>query len=68
MTKILRAVTITRRNITNTVNNIESRLKLYQGDSIGNITTQLDSLTKDLVTFNDKTQEIRLSLTTIFEL
>ena len=47
MTKILRAVTIARRNITNTVNDIKSRLKLYQGDSIGNITTQVNSLTKD---------------------
>ena len=68
VTKILRSVTIARRNVTNTVNDLKSRLKLYQGDSIGNITTQMDSLTKDLGTFNDCIQEIRSSLTTIFEM
>ena len=67
MTKILRAVTIARRNITNTVNDIKSRLKLYQGDNIGNITTQMDSLTKDLVIFNDHIQEIWSVLTSNFE-
>ena len=68
VTKILSAVTSARRKVTNTVNDLKSRLKLYQGDSIGNITTQMDSLTKDLGTFNDCIQEIRSSLTTIFEM
>ena len=67
VTEILRAVTIARRNITNTVNDIKSRLKLYQGDNIGNITTQMDSLTKDLVIFNDRIQEIWSVLTSNFE-
>ena len=68
VTKILSAVTSARRKVTNTINDLESRLKIYQGDSIGNITTSLDSLTKDLATFNDRIQETRSSLTTLFEL
>ena len=67
VTEILRAVTIARRNLTNTVNDIKSRLKLYQGETIGNITMQFDSLTKDLVKFNDHIQEIRSVLTSYFE-
>ena len=67
VTEMLRAVTLARRNLTNTVNDIESRLKLYQGENIGNITTQMDSLTKDLVKFNDHIQEIRTVLTTSFK-
>ena len=64
---VLRAVTLARRSLTNTVNDIESRLKLYQGENIGNITTQMDSLTKDLVKFNDRVQEIRSVLISSFE-
>ena len=67
VTEILRAVTIARRNLTNTVNNIKSRLKLYQGENIGNITRQMDSLTKDLVKFNDSIQEIQSVLTSNLE-
>ena len=59
VTEMLRVVTLARRNLTNTVNDIESRLKLYQSENIGNITTQMDSLTKDLVKFNDCIQKIR---------
>ena len=64
---MLRAVTLARRNLTNTVNNIESRLKMYQNENIGNIQTQMDSLTKDEGKFNDRIQEICSVLTTSFE-
>ena len=40
VTKILSAVTSARRKVTSMVNDLKSRLKLYQGNSIGNITTQ----------------------------
>ena len=68
VTKILSAVTSARRKVTSTINDLESRLKIYQGDTIGNITTSLDSLTKELATFNDGIQKTRSSLTTLFEL
>ena len=44
VTEMLRAVTLARRSLTNTVNDIESRLKLYQGENIGdhNSDGQLD--------------------------
>ena len=56
VTEMLRAVTLARRNLTNAVNDIESRLKMYQNENIGNIQTQMDSLTKEEVTFNDRIQ------------
>ena len=37
VTKILSAVTSARRKVTSTVKDLESRLKLYQGNSIGKI-------------------------------
>ena len=68
VTKILSAVTSARRKVTSTINDLESWLKIYQGDTIGNITTSLDSLTKELATFNDGNKKTRSSLTTLFEL
>ena len=68
VTKILSAVTSARRKVSSDINNLESRLKIYRGDTIGNITTSLDSLTKELATFNDGIQKTRSDLTTLFEL
>ena len=49
VTEILRAVTLDRRHITNAVNDMESHLKMYSNENIGNIETQMDSLTREEV-------------------
>ena len=67
VTRILSAVTSARRKVSSDINNLESRLAIYRGDTIGNITTSLDSLTKELAIFNDSIQKTRSGLTTLFE-
>ena len=67
LTRILGAVTSARRKVSGDINNLESRLTIYRGNTIGNISTSLDSLTKELALFNDAIQKTRSGLTTLFE-
>ena len=67
VTEILRVVSTARQNITNAVNDMESCLQMYSGEVIGNIATQIDSMTREEIKFSEKVQEIRSTLTSSYE-
>ena len=68
LAKILGAVTASRRKVSGDINSLESRLTLFRGNTIGNISTSLDSLTRDLALFNDSIQKTRSGLASLFEI
>ena len=61
-------MTSARRKVSGDINNLKSRLTIYRGNTIGNISTSLDSLKKELALFNDAIQKTRSGLTTLFEI